>query len=57
MSNEDAVEIGKELDRRYRAKVAIEDDDSALILGDLHAKLVGGKTSKETIVIDSESTL
>ena len=35
MSDEDAVEIGKELDRCYRAKVAIEDDDSALIFGDL----------------------
>ena len=37
----------------YRAKAAIEDDDSAVIFGDLHSKLMGGKTSKETIVMDS----
>ena len=53
MSDEDVVEFGQELDKCYRAKVAIENDDSAVIFGDLHSKLVGGRTSKETIVMDS----
>ena len=52
-SEEDVAEFGRELDKCYRAKVAVEDDDSAGIFGDLHSKFAGGRSSKETIVMDS----
>ena len=51
MSDENAKEFGKEIDRCYSAKVAIEDDDSAVIFGDLHSNLVGGRSSNETIIM------
>ena len=34
-------------------QVAVKDDDSAVIFGDLHSKLAGGRSSKDTIVMDS----
>ena len=47
--------IGKEIERCYRAKVAVEDsnEDSAVIFGDIHTKLSGGGSTRETIVLDS----
>ena len=47
--------LGEEIARAYRAKVAEEDnnDDSAVIFGDLHSKLSGGRSTRETIVLDS----
>ena len=52
MSEEDAVEFGRKLDRCYKAKLAVDEDDSAVIFGDLHTKLVGAKSSRETMVMD-----
>ena len=49
-SEEDVTEFGRELDKCYRAKVALEDDDSVVIFCDLHSKLTGGRSSKETIL-------
>ena len=53
LSEEEVAEFGREIDRCYRAKVAVEDDDSAVIFGDLHSKLAGGRSSKESIMLDS----
>ena len=58
MSEDEGVEygkeIGKELERCYRAKTAWEDnEDSAVIFGDPYSKLSGGRSSRETIVLDS----
>ena len=38
-----------------QGQVAVEDsnDDSAVIFGDLHTRLSGGRSTRETIVLDS----
>ena len=52
MSDEEVVELGQDIDKCYRVKVAqTEDDNTAVIFGDLHSKLSGGRSSKETIVL------
>ena len=57
MTDEEVEELGQEIDKCYRVKVAqTEDDDTAVIFGDLHSKLSGGRSSKETIIPDSGCT-
>ena len=57
LSEEDVSELGREIDRCYRAKTATEEsDETAIIFGDLHSSLTGGRSSKEVVVMDSGCT-
>ena len=48
LSEDEVAEFGREIDRCYRAKVAVDDgnDNSAVIFGDIHTKLSGGRTTE-----------
>ena len=57
MTEEETEELGQQIQKCYRAKVAQEsDEDTAIIFGGIHSKLAGGRSSTETIVLDSGCT-
>ena len=56
LSEEEIVEIGREMDRCYKAKTAVEEEDSAMTFGELHSKLVGERSSREAMLMDSGCT-
>ena len=51
-------QIGEDLQRCYRAKTDAgeEYEDTAVIFGDLHSKLSGGRITMETVVLDTGCT-
>ena len=44
------------MDRCYKAKTAVEEEDSAMTFRELHSKLVGGRSYREAMLMDSGCT-